>query len=201
MKIVEDNNLSQKIENTPEDNDNTNKPLEETVAKTKKKTRKIPKCVRPEEFKSLIEVVPKKDYKARIGFLLAYGSGMRVSEVLRCSPAHLRPNSIFIPESKYGVEGVVPKPKGWKSDFEKFMPLKTTARSLQRKFKKYASKSNLPLHYTFHSLRHGFATRCLESGMPLNQVQLLMRHSNISTTSVYTRASPTDAIKNYEDLF
>lgn len=169
--------------------------------KKKKRSRKIPKCVRPEEFKQIIEVTPKKDFKARISFLLAYASGMRVSEVLRCLPEHIKENSIFVMESKYGVERTIPLPKGWREEFIKKLPLETTARTLERKFKKYSKLAKLPEHYTFHSLRHGFATRLLESGVPINQVQVLLGHSNIATTSVYTKANPIDAIKSYEDLF
>lgn len=167
----------------------------------KHKVRKIVKCVRPEEFIELIKVVPTKDYVSRISFLLAYGSGMRISEVLRVTPEHLRDNSIFIPESKYGVERIVPIPKGWKQEFVKYLPIKKSIRTLDRKFKKYSRKAKLPEHYVFHSLRHGFATRCLESGVPINQVQILLGHSNISTTSVYVKANPVDALKSYEDLF
>lgn len=169
--------------------------------KSERKSRKIPKCVRPEEFKLLIEATPKVDYIARIGFLLAYAAGMRISEVLRCNKEHLRDNSIFVPESKYGLERIVPLPKGWKKEFEKELPLKTTARTLERKFKSYAKKAKLPAYYTFHSLRHGFATRLLESGVPINQVQVLLGHSNVQTTSIYVKANPTDALKSYEDLF
>jgi len=78
------------------------------------KSGKIPKCVRVEEFKDLIKIIPKEDRISRVSFLLAYGSGMRISEVLRVLPEHFRINSIFIPESKYGVERIVPIPKGWK---------------------------------------------------------------------------------------
>lgn len=166
-----------------------------------RKSRKIPKSVRPDEFKSLIKQIPKKDVNARISFLLAYGSGLRISEVLRCEKNHFKSNSIFVPESKYGVERHVPIPKGWKETFDKHLPLKTTARSLQRKFKAYSQKAKLADYYTFHSLRHGFATRLLENGTPINQVQVLLGHSNLSTTSVYTKANPFDAIKSYEELF
>lgn len=166
-----------------------------------RKQRKIPKCVRTDEFKLLIEATPKTDVIARISFLLAYASGLRISEVLRCSKEHLRENSIFIPESKYGVERIVPLPKGWKKEFEKELPLKITKRTLQRKFMKYAKEANLPNYYTFHSLRHGFAVRLLENGTPINQVQFLLGHSNVQTTSIYVKANPIDALKSYEDLF
>jgi integrase len=171
------------------------------VAKAKRKSRKIPKCVRPEEFKALIEATPKDDKEARVAFLLAYAVGMRISEVKRCSPEHFRTNSIFVPESKYGVERVVPIPKGWKPEFMKIIPLKLSIRTLERKFKSYAKKASLNPSYTFHSLRHGFATRALEAGFPINQVQVLLGHSNIATTSIYTKANPVDAIKSYEELF
>ena len=167
----------------------------------KQKRGKIPKAVRPEEFKLLIQKIPTKDLIARISFLLAYGSGLRVSEVLRCKKENITDNTIFISESKYGVERIVPKPKGWKNYFLLDIPIRTTARTLQRKFKSYSKAAKLPDHYTFHSLRHGFATRLLESGVPINQVQVLLGHSNLSTTSVYTKANPHDAIKSYEDLF
>ncbi len=165
------------------------------------KPKKLPKCVRPEEFIELIKKVPKSKILVRIAFLLAYGSGLRVSEVLRCKKEHLRENSIFISESKYGVERIVPLPKGWKKDFTNNLPIKKSARSLERWFNKYSKLANLNPYYVFHSLRHGFATRALESGVPINQVQLLLGHSNLSTTNVYTKANPIDALKNYEDLF
>jgi len=167
----------------------------------KRKSKKLPKAIRPEEFKELIKRVPKKDIIARISFLLAYGSGMRVSEVARCRKEHFRTNDIFIPESKYGVERIVPIPKGWRKEFFKYLPLRCSIRTIQRKFTKYNKLAKLNPKYSFHSLRHGFATRLLESGVPINQVQLLLGHSNLATTSIYTKANPIDAIKSYEELF
>jgi len=165
------------------------------------KTRKLPKSVRPEEWDKLIEVIPKKDITAIISFILAYGSGMRLSEVIRCSREHFRPNSIFIPESKYGVERVVPVPKGWRQGFLQHLPLNRGKRTIQRKFQKYNSDAGLNPKYTFHSLRHGFATRLLENGVPLNQIQIAMGHSDISTTGIYLKASPDDLLKSYKEKF
>jgi len=163
---------------------------------------KLPKSVRPDEWHKLIKVIPKKDRTAIIGFLLAYGAGMRISEVIRCKPEHFRnskPPSIFIPESKYGVERVVPVPKGFRKEFLKELPLKKSKRTLQRKFKKYAKYAGLNPKYTFHSLRHGFATRALESGIPLNQIQIALGHADIKTTGIYLKASPDDLLRSYEE--
>jgi len=172
------------------------------MSEKKRKVRRLPKSVRPEEWDKLIKVIKKKDKIAIIGFLLAYGSGMRISEVLRCRSEHFQTDGmIFIPESKYGVERKVPIPKGWRNDFMRLLPLKRTARTLERKFKSYSLKAGLNPLYTFHSLRHGFATRLLERGVPINQVQLALGHSNISTTSIYTKASPQDLLKSYEEKF
>lgn len=164
--------------------------------------KKLPKSVRPEEWVKLIKAVPKTDKIAIVSFLLAYGSGMRISEVSRCIPNHVRENgSIFIPESKYGVERVVPIPKGWRKEFTNLLPLSRTIRTLERKFKKYSLKAGLNPKYTFHSLRHGFATRCLEKGIPLNQIQIALGHADIKTTGIYLKASPTDLLESYEDKF
>lgn len=179
--------------------------LETTTPIKKRKANPLPKSVRPEEFQSLIKAISikKKYINRKIAFLLAYGSGMRISEVLKCRAEHFRdkPASIFIPASKNDVERVVPIPKGWKSDFLLFLPIQKDSRSLQRWFKTFATKAGLNPKYSFHSLRHGFATRLLEGGAPINQVQLLLGHKNLSTTSIYTKANPVDAIKSYEDLF
>jgi integrase/recombinase XerD len=192
--------MTSNTEKTTELNSSPLSETQESVTKVRR-NRKIPKCIRPEEFKKLIEATPKKEFQARISFLLSYATGMRISEVMRCDKSHFRKDSIFIPESKYGVERIVPLPKGWKEEFFHYLPLKSSKRTIQRKFEKYSKKANLPSFYTFHSLRHGFATRLLESGVPINQVQMLMGHSDISTTGIYTKANPIDAIRNYEDLF
>ena len=167
-----------------------------------RKTRKLPKAVRKEEWDKLLDVIKKKDKRTLVAFLLAYGSGLRISEVTRCRPEHFQSDGmIFIPESKYGVERKVPIPKGWRKEFFDFLPINRSIRSLQRKFVIYKNKAGLNSLYTFHSLRHGFRVRCIEAGMPLNQVQLALGHANISTTSIYVKASPQDLLKSYQEKF
>lgn len=162
---------------------------------------RLPKSLSPEEFKSLIRCVPKADKEARVAFLLAYGSGLRISEVVGLRSDNLRENSMEILSGKGKKDRIVPKPKGWKDWMTKLLPISKTPRSLQRNFKSAAKKAKLNPKYTFHSLRHGFATRLLENGVPLNQIQLLLGHSSLATTSLYTKARPIDAIKSYEELF
>lgn len=168
----------------------------------KKKVRKLPKSVRPEEWDKLISVIPKLDKVTLVSFLLAYGSGMRLSEVLKCKKEDFQSdNSILITNSKYGVDRKVPIPKGWREEFFKFLPIKRTSRTLERKFKMYSKKAGLNPLYVFHSLRHGFATRLLENGAPISYVQLALGHSDISTTGIYIKASPKDLLKWYEEKF
>ena len=168
-----------------------------------RKSRKLPKSVRPEEWELIVkEINKKKDKIALISFLLAYGAGMRISEVTRCRQEHFQSDdSIFIAEAKYGVERKVPIPKGWRKDFFKSLPIKRSSRTLQRKFKFYSKKAGLNPKYTFHSLRHGWATRMLEKGVPINQVSLGLGHANIATTSIYTKAAPQDLLKSYQEKF
>jgi len=164
-------------------------------------SKKLVKALTPEEFVKLIKVIPQKDKIAKTSFLLAYSSGLRVSEVTKLQKDNIKNNYISIWDAKGGKDRTVPKPKGWKEYMLNEIPIKRTQRTLQRKFKKYSKLAGLPEHYVFHSLRHGFGTRMIESGVPINQLSLLMGHSSISVTNVYTKARPQDALKSYEELF
>ncbi len=164
-------------------------------------SRKIPKAVKSDEFISLIKATPKKDKTARVAFILAYGSGLRISEVLRLQKLNIRDTHVEIWESKGKVDRTVPLPRGWKRWMLDEIPMKRGERTLERKFKKYSKKAGLPEHYVFHSLRHGFGTRCVENGVPVNHIQLMMGHSDISITGIYLKARPMDALKSYEENF
>jgi len=164
-------------------------------------SKKLVKGLTPQEFKRLILIIPQKDKLSKTAFLLGYGSGLRISEVLKLQKENIREKALDIWDAKGGKDRVVPKPKGWKEYMLAEIPIKKGERTLQRRFKKYSKKAGLPEHYVFHSLRHGFGTRMIESGVPLNQLSLLMGHSSISVTNVYTKARPQDALKSYEELF
>jgi len=61
-----------------------------------------------------------------------------------------------------------------------------TPRSIQRLIQHYASMAGITRNVTPHTLRHLFATDLLQNGADLRSVQMLLGHSNVSTTQIYT---------------
>jgi integrase/recombinase XerD len=178
--------------------------LKKTIPK-RHKPQPLPKSIKDEEFIKVIKNLKnnKSGKESKVAFLLAYESGMRISEIKHLQKEHIdiTAKRIMVVRGKFAKDRVVPLPKTWKSWMMDYIPIKRTVRSLERNFKLAGNKSEIRSELVFHSMRHGFATNLLERGMPINQVQLLLGHSSVGTTNVYIRANPTDALKSYEELF
>lgn len=74
-----------------------------------------------------------------------------------------------------------------------------TTRSVDRKFAEYLLASGLSAHITPHTIRHTIATHWLENGMDLKTIQVLLGHSSLSTTTIYTHVSTKLKKKVYDE--
>jgi integrase/recombinase XerC len=74
-----------------------------------------------------------------------------------------------------------------------------TSRSVDRKFDFYLTQSGLAGHITPHTIRHTIATHWLENGMDLKTIQVLLGHSSLSTTTIYTQVSTKLKKKIYDE--
>jgi len=174
-----------------------------------RKAKRLPVAITEEEFANVVKHT--KMMKHKVAFLLAFGSGLRVSEIIKLCPEeiNIKEKKILIIQGKGRKDRVVPLPKGFKEEHLKFFPmeynnLKSGVRSLEKSFKSSCCASGLTktkptIH--FHSLRHGFGSRAAKMGIPIHHIRTLMGHANIATTNVYLELNPQEALKSYEENF
>ena len=74
-----------------------------------------------------------------------------------------------------------------------------TVRSVDRTFKDYLVQSGLAAKVTPHTIRHTIATHWLEKGMDLKTIQMLLGHSSLATTTIYTQVSNTLKKQVYDE--
>lgn len=172
----------------------------------KAKPKPLPIEVDEKEFAAIIEITKQMHHK--IAFLLGWGSGLRISEVVNLKPGDIRleskPRQIRINMGKNSKDRIVPIPKAFKKSHLKYIPIKCGVRALQKAFIMYSEKAGVKkdkpkVH--FHSLRHGFATQCIRKGMSLPVLKILLGHEDIQTTAIYINLVPEEALNEYYDKF
>ncbi|MEX1384454.1 tyrosine-type recombinase/integrase [Lutibacter sp.] len=171
---------------------------------SKTRPKRLPIDINEDEFGQILENTPKRRH--RVAFLMAFGSGLRLSEVINLEPRDFdfETNQLKVREGKGKKDRIVPIPKGFKEEFLHFIPFEFENRSLQKAFKRACEKAgifNKKPSATFHSLRHGFATTCLRKGISLRAIQRMLGHSDLSTTGMYLDLCPDEILKEYQEKF
>jgi integrase/recombinase XerD len=176
--------------------------------------RTLPKLLSTAEMEKLLETGTTGDTsQRRAGMLLElmYATGLRVSEAVGLRVEHLRLDdddaAVIVMEGKGGKPRLSPIPRGTKNRLKEYLSeirpviLKDgcsqyvfatrTGRRLSRQaawrdLRDLGVRAGIETKLHPHLLRHTFATHLLERGCDLRTVQMLLNHSDISTTEIYT---------------
>lgn len=175
--------------------------------KRPKNEKKIPIVLTKQEVNALIKAT--ETTKSRMILQLLYSSGLRVSEIVALKPDDIifsenigwvregkgKKDRMFILSKKLSkkLEKFVSKHSNWNYLFSEKTPL--TSRNIQKIVHLAGKKAKIrkPVHP--HSLRHSFATHLLESGVDIRKIQILLGHSSLTTTQIYTHVSSAELKK------
>jgi len=110
---------------------------------------------------------------------LATYTGLRLGELMKLAPEHVRNGAIVLPATtKSGKPRTVPIPKGATA---LPVPVHATRGMIQYRFRQAAKAAGLA-GVRFHDLRHTYASLLIQEGVPLSVVQELLGHSTIAIT-------------------
>jgi len=172
---------------------------------TRKKVRqprrkRLPVAISWEDGHRLIAALRKPSYRLCCSLMLALG--LRIGDVLALTVQSIQaPQMIVRVIGKGNKERILPLPETLLVALRTFwtthrhprllFPNRTgTAplcqNSLRRAFNKARDSLGLNQKVTPHSLRHGFATHLLENGVDIRVVQMLLGHTSLSSTEIYT---------------
>lgn len=172
-----------------------------------KTTKYLPKFLFEDEFEKLIsfEVTQKEDYRDIAIFELIFSTGLRVSEVVSLNTDHInsKENTIKI-IGKGNKERVVLFGNICRERLDSYLKIRAqfkpednalflgvrgkrlSDRAIRYILEKRIAQISLTKNISPHSLRHSFATTLIRNGADIRTVQILLGHSNLSTTQIYT---------------
>ena len=171
--------------------------------------KRTPCILTSEEVELLLEQPKDIDLKGirdKAMLEFAYATGMRVSEIisLNVENVSLEEGTVFcnsgnkkriIPLGKMCLNALKEYIEDArdilvKTDREKALFVNLNGRRLTRQgfwkiIKYYQEQANITKDITPHTLRHSFATHLLQNGADLKSIQMMLGHSDISSTQVY----------------
>jgi integrase/recombinase XerD len=173
--------------------------------------RALPKALTEAEVEALLDAPDTSDVlglRDRTMLELLYASGLRVSELvsLRVSQVNLQQGVVRL-VGKGGKERLVPlneesirwvrryvadsrsqltRRRNSESLFTTRRGESMTRQAFWYLIKRYAANAHIDKGLSPHTLRHSFATHLLNNGADLRVVQMLLGHSDLSTTQIYT---------------
>jgi integrase/recombinase XerC len=181
--------------------------------------KRIPQFLTYDMVQKLFDVPDKSSYlgfRDRCIMELFYSSGLRVSELVALNRTDFDARNLTVKlKGKGKKERIVPitnNASNWIKNYlmhpERYqdkeghfaevdkeaiflnrLGTRLTSRSVDRKFVKYLLESGLAANITPHTIRHTIATHWLENGMDLKTIQMLLGHSCLATTTIYTHVS------------
>ncbi len=176
--------------------------------------RSLPKSLTEEEVEALLAAPVVSDplgNRDRAMLEVLYATGLRVSELVNLRHAQVNINQGVIRIlGKGNRERLIPlgeEAMRWLTEFangarseillerqtDYLFPTRRGDRMTRQAFwhiiKRYARKSGISKELSPHTLRHAFATHLLNHGADLRVVQMLLGHSDLSTTQIYTHVA------------
>ncbi|MEC7595625.1 MAG: site-specific tyrosine recombinase XerD [Pseudomonadota bacterium] len=173
--------------------------------------KKLPVFLNIQEVEKLMDTPDIKSIfgqRDRAMLELLYSCGLRVSELINLSFHNINLKDEFVRvHGKGNKERMLPLGEiviDYLEEYEKksrsallkngqcdsyFLSNRGSAMSRQNFFyivKSYASLAGIDKPISPHSLRHAFATHLVQKGADLRSVQLMLGHSDISSTQLYT---------------
>jgi site-specific recombinase XerD len=152
----------------------------------------------------LLDAAPGLKYKAALS--VAYGAGLRAAEVVSLKVADIDSKRMIIrvEQGKGGKDRNVmlsphlldllrawwkaARPRGWLfPGHDPAQPM--TTRQLNRACHAAAQMAEINKRVSLHTLRHSFATHLLEQNTDVRVIQVLLGHSKLDTTALYTRVA------------
>jgi integrase/recombinase XerD len=176
--------------------------------------RSLPKSLTEVEVESLLrapEVSDPLGHRDRAMLEVLYATGLRVSELINLKQSQLNLNQGVVRiHGKGDRERLIPigdEAQRWLREFaagprveillerqtDYIFPTRRGDRMTRQAFwhiiKRYAKKAEIGGKLSPHTLRHAFATHLLNNGADLRVVQMLLGHSDLSTTQIYTHVA------------